>query len=612
MSSDYKQLKLYRIRHSCEHIFNQAIEELFPGKVLRAMGPAIENGWYNDSRWAIEISEKDFPKIEKRMQKIINANFPLIEKEISADEVKEIFKNNPFKLELINEYIADRKKLTVYYTGDPNKEPSSYKKKIAKESAKDLPGDVVFVDLCKGPHVNSTSEVKVFKLLSIAGAYWRGDEKNEMLTRVYGTAFESKKDLNDYLDLLENQKERDHRKINEKMDLFAFSDIVGKGLVMFTPKGTLVKNLLKNYLFEVNKEHGGQEVSIPHMAKIDLYEKSGHAKKFKDELFFVRGHYDNEYVMKPVNCPHHTQIYASRQRSYKDLPIAYIESTQQHRDEKPGAMSGLNRTASFEVDDGHTFCTPDQIKEEAKKIINVIKEFYTALGMWGDHWVSLSFRDPNKPEDYIGDEDGWILAQKMLKELNKELKLNGEIIEGEAALYGPKIDFMLKDVLGNDRQLGTVQIDFAMPKNFELEYIDKDGIKKTPVMLHRAILGSYQRFIAYLMESTKGAFPVWLHPEQVAVLPVSEKHVEYSNKLSRELIGHDIRVYKSEVNETLGNKIRKAQEMKIPYMLIIGDKEVENKTVNVRLRTSNELGEMNFLAFTQRLQDKIKTKSLDL
>ena len=345
------------------------------------------------------------------------------------------------------------------------------------------------------------------------------------------------------------------------------------------------------------------------MAKIDLYKISGHADKFSDELFKVVSHYDEEFVLKPVNCPHHTQIYASRQRSYRDLPIRYIESTQQHRDEKPGAIGGLYRSRSFEIDDGHTFCTPEQIKQEVINTVKIIEEFYTGLGMWGKHWVSLSFRDPKTPEKYIGDLSDWEKAQVMLQDISDELKLGAKVMIGEAALYGPKIDIMLKDALGNDRQLGTVQVDFAMPKRFGLTYISNDGSEKTPVMLHRAILGSYGRFIANLIESTGGAFPIWLAPVQVAILPISEKHLDYAQKVNEQLIASDIRCELDSRSESLGAKIRDAEMQKIPYILVLGDKETQAKTVSVRARGKKESQDFSLSEFIINIQKEIDSKS---
>lgn len=348
------------------------------------------------------------------------------------------------------------------------------------------------------------------------------------------------------------------------------------------------------------------------MAKIDLYKISGHAEKFEDELFTVKSHYDEEFVLKPVNCPHHTQIYASRPRSYRDLPISYVESTQQHRDEKPGAIGGLNRTRSFEIDDGHTFCTPEQIESEATNLIRAIEKFYTGLGMWGKHWVSLSFRDKSKPEKYIGEDADWDNAESLLQKINKDLDLNGQVIEGEAALYGPKIDIMLKDALGNDRQLGTVQIDFAMPKRFGLSYTDKDGQERTPVMIHRAILGSYGRFIANLLETTGGNFPVWLSPVQVKVLPITDKHLEYAKSVVASLKAVELRVELDDRSETLQSKIRDAQMEKVPYMIILGGKEQEGNVVSLRTRDGENINGVTLKEVIERIMEKWENKSQEL
>lgn len=588
------QQHLWNMRHSAEHILTQAMRNL-GFKFLMAMGPATDDGFYFDFELLEgSISETDFEKIEAEMRRIIQLNLPLSMQEITKDKGYELFAGNPYKLEWIDEFSKNGEKLTIYVTGDIN-------------DTKDG-----FYDLCKGPHVASTSQIGAIKLLSIAGAYWHGDEKNKMLTRIYGTAFMTQAELDDYLKELQKRKENDHRVLGQKLDLFTFSDLVGKGLVMYTPKGTIVKNELKNALIKISRKYGVQEVNIPHMAKIDLYKISGHADKFKDELFKVVSHYDEEFVLKPVNCPHHTQIYASKTRSYRDLPIRYIESTQQHRDEKPGAIGGLYRTRSFEVDDGHTFCTPEQIKQEAINTIKIIEEFYTMLGMWGKQWISLSFRDPNTPDKYIGDIADWEIAENMLKQINNELNLNAKIMEGEAALYGPKIDIMYKDTFNNDRQLGTVQIDFAMPKRFKLTYIDQDGAEKTPVMLHRAILGSYGRFFANLLESTGGNFPTWLSPVQVQIIPISTKVIDYANQIANNLFESEIRYEIDDKDETMGNKIRKAQEQKVPYMLIIGEKEVLNLTVSVRTRSGVQSNNITLENFTNMIKTNIISRSLEL
>ena len=592
LEEKFKNDPLMPLRHTAEHILQGAMEVLYPN-IKRVMGPPIEEGFYFDFDLDKSISEDDFEQIEAEMAKIVEMHMPMIYKEVSLDEAKKIFANNKYKLDILDEIEARGEKISVYAMGN---EGDKY----------------YYVDLCTGPHVENTGKVKAFKLLSVAGAYYKGDEKNKMLQRIYGTAFDSQQALDEHLEILRKRKENDHRELNKVLDIFATSELVGKGFVMYTPNGTIIRNELKNHLVKVCKKHGAKEVDIPHLAKIDLYKISGHAEKFKDELFKVVSHYDEEFVLKPVNCPHHTQIYASRPRSYKDLPIAYIESTQQHRDEKPGAIGGLNRARSFEIDDGHTFCTPEQIKGEAIKIINIIQEFYEAFGMWGKHWVSLSFRDPKTPEKYIGDEKGWEFAQNILKEINEELNLNGKIMEGEAALYGPKIDIMLKDALGNDRQLGTVQLDFAMPSRFGLTYIDRDGQEKTPVMLHRAILGSYHRFIANLLESTGGALPVWLSPLQVVIIPISEKHLDYAQKVQQSLLDAELRVEINDRDDTMQSKIRDAQNKKIPYMIVVGDKEEQANSVSVRLRTGENMQGINL----QEAADKIKgiylTKSLQL
>ena len=582
------QKYLDNLRHSAAHLLAAAVSEIWT-KAKRTIGPSIENGFYYDFDFGDEkISDSDLEKIEKKMNEIVNSWSSFEKHEVSKEDALNEFSDNEYKKELINEFASEKQNLTVFQSGN-------------------------FRDLCRGGHIeNPSEELKHFKLLNIAGAYWRGDEKNKMLTRIYGTAFPSKEELDKHLEDLEFAKENDHRALGKKLDLFAFSELVGKGFVMYTPKGTIIKNELKNALIEVCSEFGAQEVNIPHLAKIDLYETSGHAEKFKDELFTVKSHYNEEFVLKPVNCPHHTQLYASRPRSYRDLPISYIESTQQHRDEKPGSIGGLNRTRSFEIDDGHTFCTVEQIESEAKNLVMAVEKFYKMLGLWGDHWVSLSFRDKNTPEKYIGTDEDWEKAESMINKINTDLKLNGKVIEGEAALYGPKIDIMKKDALGNDRQLATVQIDFAMPKRFGLTYIDKSGEEKTPVMIHRAILGSYGRFIANLLETTGGAFPVWLSPVQVQILPITDDQHKYSEEVKKALHKSKIRVEINDKSETLGAKIREGEVQKIPYLGVIGGKEVENKTITVRKRGVKEQQTLNIKDFISLLKDKIDSRSLNL
>lgn len=407
------------------------------------------------------------------------------------------------------------------------------------------------------------------------------------MQRLYGVAFASQEELDQHLTMLEEAKKRDHRKLGQELDLFTFSDMVGPGLPLYTPRGTVIIEELKNALKDISRRYGMLQVSIPHLAKIDLYETSGHAAKFSEELFHVKSHYDQEFVLKPVNCPHHTQIYASRLRSYRDLPLRYIEQTMQYRDEKPGQLGGLQRTRGFTVDDGHTFCRPDQIEQEALLIAEVIEEFYRSLGLWGEHWVSLSVRDTSAPEKYIGEPADWDKAEAMLAAVSDTKGLNAKRMEGEAAIYGPKLDFMFKDALGRETQLATIQIDFAMPKRFGLEYTNEQGEKQHPVMLHRAILGSFERFMMLLIEHFAGRFPLWLAPEQLRIIQVKDlpEVVEFVSKLRSSADERGIRYQVDDSNESVGKKIRASEVMKVPYTLVIGEKEVAQGHLTPRVRS---------------------------
>lgn len=585
MSSQQDPNYLEHLRHSAAHLLAAAILDLYP-EVKNTIGPAIENGFYYDFDFgSLKISEEDFPKIEEKMKELVKSWSEFEKKEVSVDEAKELFKDNPYKLELIEEFASEDKTLTTYKSGN-------------------------FIDLCKGGHIeNPSKEFKFFKLLSIAGAYWRGSEDNKMLTRIYGTAFPTQEELDEYLKQQEEAKKRDHRKLGQELDLFTFSNLVGAGLPLFTPKGTFIRQQLFNSLLEISKKYGYEQVTIPHIAKIALYETSGHAQKFSDELFKVVSHYKEEFVMKPVNCPHHTQIYASRPRSYKDLPLRYMESTTQYRDEKPGEIGGLTRVRAITVDDGHLFCRIDQVKEEAKNLCLIIEKFYKDLGMWGKHWVSLSVRDSKDFSKYIGDEEGWNQAESMLTEISEELGLNAKRMEGEAAIYGPKLDYMFTDSLGRERQLATVQLDFAMPKRFGLEYQDKDGTMKTPVMIHRAILGSYERFLAILIEHFGGAFPVWLSPTQVKIIPIADRHAEYGQKVLEQLKSANIRAELDDRSETMQSKIREGQLQKIPFMLIMGDREIEAQTASVRSRDEGDLGALKINEIISKINSMIETRA---
>ena len=566
--------------HTTSHIMAQAIKRLFPEYKL-AIGPAIDNGYYYDFDVKNAFSDEDKEKIEQEMSKIIKEDLPIEKFVLSRDEAIKLMKekDEKYKIELIED-LPEGEEISFYKQGD-------------------------FVDLCAGPHLMSTGKVKAVKLLSSSSAYWRGDENREVLQRIYGISFPKKKDLDEYLEKLEEAKSRDHRKIGKDLDLFCFSDYVGGGLPLYTPKGTIVKEALQREIEKICRSYGFQKVSCPSLANISLFETSGHAQKFNDELFRVNSPKGHEFVLKPVQCPHHTQIYASKMRSYKDLPIRYMESDKQYRAELQGSVGGLSRVYAITIEDGHSFCRVDQVKDEVINMCNIIRDFYTRMGLWDDHWVSLSVRDYDHPEKYIGNKEDWDLCEKMLQEVSDELHLDAKRCEGEAALYGPKLDFMFTDALGREVQIPTVQLDFSTPKRFGLYYIDKNGEKQTPVMVHRAILGSYERFLALILEQFKGALPTWLSPVQVKLLPISDAHIEYAEKLRKEFENEDIRVEVDDRQEKTGYKIREAQMQKIPYMLVVGDKEVENNTVSVRTREDGDIGAIKVEEFIKKIKEEI-------
>ena len=448
------------------------------------------------------------------------------------------------------------------------------------------------------------------KLIRVSGVYYEGNVNNLMITRIVGKAFSSQEEMNKYNEFINEARERDHRKIGQELDLFCFSDYVGPGLPLYTPRGTIVKDELQKEIEKVCRKYGFQKVSCPALADISLFETSGHASKFNDELFRVESPKGHKFVLKPVQCPHHTQIYASKLKSYKDLPIRYMESDKQYRAELPGAVgNSLSRVYAITVEDGHSFCRVDQVKDEVKNMCNLIKEFYSRMGLWDNHWISLSVRDYKHPEKYIGDKDDWDYCEKMLEEVSDELGLNAKRCEGEAALYGPKLDFMFKDALGRDIQIPTVQVDFAMPKRFGLFCIDENGEKQTPVMVHRAVLGSYERFLVLLLEQFKGVLPIWLSPVQVNIVPVNMKyHDEYCRKLRDLLIDEDIRVNYDDSDESMGKKIRNSNVMKNPYILIIGDKERDNNLVSYRKYGSEETYSMDIQEFIKFIKEEIKKR----
>lgn len=577
-----KQTNLNNLRHSAAHLLAAAVTELYPHS-KRTIGPAIDNGFYFDFDFNGEsISEEDLPKIEKKMTELLSSWISVERHELTAQEAKKEFKDNEYKLELIEEFTRGGEKVTFYKSGD-------------------------YWDLCKGGHVeNPKQEIGAFKLLSIAGAYWRGSEKNKMLTRIYGTAFSSKKELDEYLEKLDQAKLRDHRKLGKELDLFVFSDLVGSGLPLFTPRGTILRKSLLDFSEELQSQNGYERVFIPHITKTELYKKSGHWDKFGAELFLVKSQETNEeFVLKPMNCPHHTQIYASRKRSYRDLPIRYMETTVQYRDEKLGELLGLSRVRAITIDDSHVFCRPDQVEEEFKKIMEMIKEMYGALKM--DFKARLSFRDDS--DKYLGDKKHWDEAQTIIEDLAKKLNLDYTVETGEAAFYGPKIDIMVTDSLGREWQCATQQLDFVQPARFGLTYTDTDGIEKVPFMIHKAILGSIERFLSVYIEHTAGNFPVWMAPTQVSIIPISEKHNDYAETILKMLKDKGIRVEADYRNDKMQAKIKDAQKMKIPYMLILGDKEVEANTVTVRTREGENTFGVSSEKFIEDLLSKISSKS---
>jgi threonyl-tRNA synthetase len=544
---------LMKKRHTLAHLLAAAVLEHYPDTKL-TLGPAIDTGFYYDMEFSKPLTDADLPKIEKTMKKLLSEWKEFTHKEVSVDEAREIFVKNPYKLELIEEIAEKGEKITLYTCGR-------------------------FTDLCRGGHSGNPAEeidAESFKLDKIAGAYWRGDEKNKMLTRIYGLAFENKGELDAHMEMLAQAKERDHRKLGKELDLFTFSDLVGPGLPLFTPKGTILRDLIVDKIQGIQKRFGYQKVTIPHITKKELYETSGHWTKFSDELFKVKGMSNAEFVMKPMNCPHHTQIYASKPRSYKDLPLRYMETGVVYRDEQAGELLGLARVRAISQDDGHLFVRPDQIEEEITNIVSIIKEFYTSLGMWkeGGFWVSLSVRDPKTPEKYLGEPELWDESENILENIAKKNNLPYKRVEGEAAFYGPKLDFMFFDALGRERQLGTAQLDFNMPRRFGLEYTDKDGLKKTPAMIHRAVAGSLERFLAIAIEHFNGQFPFWLSPIQVALVPIKDNHETFAREVHEKMTENGIRA--ELMTAGLGKSVREAKSQKIPYTMVIGDKEIES------------------------------------
>lgn len=573
---------LYAMRHSLAHITAAAVQRLWP-EAKFGVGPVVKDGFYYDIDIdKVTISTDDFTKIEAEMRKIIGEKqeFKKSEKQIEeaigwAKEVKQ-----PYKEELLND--LKRSGTTVAKDLNADELGTIADGDGAIESVSFFTnGD--FTDLCRGPHVQDTGKVGEFKLLRVAGAYWRGKEKNPQMQRLYGVAFETKEELEHHLDLLDQAKQRDHRKLGKELDLFVTSDLVGSGLPLFTPRGTVLREELSRYSNELREQIGFEKVWIPHITKTALYEKSGHQAKFGDELFLVRSQEtSDEFVLKPMNCPHHTRIYASKTRSYRDLPVRYLETTTVYRDEKTGELGGLSRVRSITQDDSHVFCRQDQIEAEISNLLAAASDMYKAVGM--DLRVRLSYRDES--DAYLGDPELWKAAQNQLKSAVEANKLDYFEVEGEAAFYGPKIDFMATDALEREHQLATVQLDFVQPDRFELEYVAEDGSKQTPVMVHTALLGSIERFLSVYIEHTGGRFPIWLAPEQLRIIQVKDTPEldAFVEKLVSTAKENGVRVVVDRSNESVGKKIRAAEVLKVPYSVVVGEKELETGKLTPRVR----------------------------
>ncbi len=576
---------LDNIRHSLSHLLAAAVLKKFP-KAKLGIGPVIEDGFYYDFLLPRSLTPEDLKEIEATMRTYVKDEIPFSGKKITGVEAKKVFRDQPFKLELISELSKTKEPISIYKTSD------------------------IFLDLCRGGHVKNTKEIPAdgFKLNKIAGAYWRGSEKNPMLQRIYGLAFNTKVELAEYIKLLEEAKKRDHRKLGQELDLFSFSELVGSGLPLWTPKGMVLREILDNFVWELRKNYGYLKVEIPHIAKKDLYEKSGHWDKFKDEIFKIETREGHFFAMKPMNCPHHTQIYKRKMWSYKDLPQRYANTTMVYRDEQTGELAGLSRVRSITQDDAHVFCRHSQVKDEMLAIWNIVEEFYGAVGFKLE--VRLSLHDPKEPKKYLGTPKIWKEAEKELRELVKSRGVKAVEAIGEAAFYGPKIDFIAKDSLGREWQVATIQLDMNLPERFDLTAIDERGKPERIVMIHAAIMGSIERYLSILIEHFAGAFPLWLSPVQATILPVGEKFEKYAKKIFGEFEKRGIRTELSDANETLGKRIREAELQKIPYVLVAGEKEEKNETVNVRHYKQGQIGELDINKLLEKIKQEIEEKTI--
>ncbi len=569
------------LRHSTAHLLAQAVKRIYKD-VKFGVGPVIEGGFYYDMDLEKSITPEDLPIIEKEMKKIVNANIDIVRKEVSRAEAKRLFEEigDEYKLELIDA-IPEEETVTIYEQGD-------------------------FFDLCRGVHVPSTGKIKEFKLLNIAGAYWRGDSDNKMLQRVYGTAFFKKEDLDEHLRLLEEAKERDHRKIGKELDLFMNSQLIGQGLPLWLPKGATIRRVIERYIVDKEQKLGYDHVYTPIMGSVDLYKTSGHWDHYQENMFPVMDMDNEQLVLRPMNCPHHMMIYKNDIHSYRELPIRIAELGMMHRYEMSGALAGLQRVRGMTLNDAHVFVRPDQIKDEFKRVVTLILEVYKDFDM-ENYSFRLSYRDPADKEKYFDDDAMWERAQSMLKEAMDEMGLDYYEAEGEAAFYGPKLDVQVKTALGKDETLSTVQLDFLLPERFDLTYVGEDGKQHRPVVIHRGVVSTMERFVAFLIEEYKGAFPTWLAPVQVQVIPVSpDVHLDYAKEIEAGLQRAGLRVEVDLRDEKMGYKIREAQMLKIPYMLVVGDQEQENGQVNVRKYGEQKSETMPFEDFLNIIKGELK------
>lgn len=581
-----KEEQLHMYRHSMAHILAKALTQLWPDVKL-TIGPAIDNGFYYDIDMEHTITPDDFKSISDKMDAIIKNNEDFVRHEVTKQQALEMFKNNPYKTELIEEMPEDEI-ITVYNTGDD------------------------FVDLCRGPHVENTKYLRGFayKIAKVNGAYWRGNEKNKMLQRVYVYGFLNKEDLKQYVAMMEEAAQRDHRKLGKDLGIFMFSDLVGKGLPMWLPNGFIVRRALSDYIIDKELALGYKHVMTPSLATVDLYKTSGHWDHYHEDMFPSMKREDEEYVLRPMNCPHHMMIFKSFMHSYKDLPLRMAEIANDFRFEGGGSLCGIERARAFTQNDSHIFCRPDQIASEVENVIKLILDVYKDFG-FEKYSFRLSLRDENNAEKYFGNDDLWEKSESALRKILKDNGADFYEAKGEAAFYGPKIDVQVRSALGHDVTLSTIQLDYQLPEKFELEYVDENNQKVRPVVIHRAILGSLDRFVAFLLEETKGVLPVWLCPVQVKVLNIADSHFEYANKVKDVLLNNGVRVELDSRNEKIGKKIREAQLEKVPYMLIIGDKEVEEGKVSVRHRKEGDKGAMGLDDFVELIKAEIKSKSIN-